>query len=55
MIMNQLQVTLVLDKDMLQKVDNYHIYRSQEEESGRPVIDSLYIQRRTIYNNPPKN
>ena len=52
--MPHLRLTLALDKDMLLKVKGYYIYRSQEEEGGRPVFDGLYIQRETINENPPE-
>jgi hypothetical protein len=39
--MNRLNCTLVIDKDILHKVENYYIYRSQEEEKGRPIIDGV--------------
>ncbi len=53
--MNRFHCTLILDKDMLHKVENYYIYRSQEEERGRPIIDGVYVQRETIDINPPEN
>jgi len=52
--MNQLRLTLFLDKEMLSKVGGYYIYRSQEREVGRPIVDGVYIQREAVGENPPK-
>ena len=51
--MTRLQLTLPLDNDMLHKVGGYYIYRSQEEERSRPIVDGVYIQREAIDSNPP--
>ncbi len=48
-----MDLTLVLDRTMLQKVIGYYIYRSEEVEEGRPVVDGLYIQRQIAGNPPP--
>ena len=53
--MKQLRLNLVLDREMLQKVIGYYMYRSQEEERDRPTVDGVYIQRETIGENPPEN
>lgn len=53
--MEKLQLTLILDREMLRKVTGYYIYRSQEEEKDSPIVDGVYIQRETIGENPPKN
>jgi len=45
---------LVLDEDMLSRVNNYDIYRSQEQEDDRPIIDGDYIQRNELGNRPPE-
>ena len=52
--MEKLRSTIVLDTDYLHRVENYYIYRSQEEERGRPIVDGVYIQRETIGENPPE-
>jgi len=52
--MKQLRFTLVRDKDMLRESTKYYLYRSQEEERGRPIVDGVYIQQETIDENPPE-
>jgi len=44
-----------LDKDMLPKLIGYYLYRSEEQEYGRPVIDGVCIQRGKIGEEPPDN
>ncbi|MDP1808209.1 MAG: hypothetical protein Q8L35_01580 [Actinomycetota bacterium] len=51
--MEQLRVSISLDRAMLGKVGGYYLYRSQEEQSGRPIIDGVYVQRETIGDVPP--
>jgi hypothetical protein len=53
--MEQLHVNLVLDREMLGKVITYYVYRSQEMEGARPIIDGVYIQRGTVGANPPEH
>lgn len=53
--MEHLHVNLVLDKEMLSKVSSYYIYRSQEMEGSRPIIDGVYIQYRTVGATPPEH
>ncbi len=50
----QLQSRVRLDHEMLRKVSGYYIYRSDEEEDGRPIIDGVYIQRGAVDGNPPE-
>jgi hypothetical protein len=38
---------------MLEKVQGYYIYRSEELSGNRPIIDGLYIQRDELMNDPP--
>ena len=52
--MNRIRANLRLDSEMLKKVPTYYIYRSQEEERGRPIVDGVYIQRETIGVDPPE-
>ncbi len=53
--MNQFSTNLVLDKDMLPMLISYYLYRSEEQEHGRPVIDGVCIQRGKIGEEPPDN
>jgi hypothetical protein len=46
--------TLKLDEELLKKVTTYYIYRSEEHNGPRPVVDGVYIQRPTIGAEPPK-
>jgi len=39
---------------MEEKVTGYHIYRSKEEENGRPIVDGVYLQRRKVGEMPPE-
>ena len=40
----QTTFVLVLDRRASARLDNYNLYRSEEEEGGRPIIDGLSIQ-----------
>jgi hypothetical protein len=40
----QATFVLILDRRASARLDNYNLYRSEEEEGGRPIIDGLYIQ-----------
>jgi hypothetical protein len=53
--MKQLRFNFKLDDEMLNKLPTYYLYRSQEQERGRPIIDGVYIQRETLGLNPPKD
>ena len=50
--MEKLELTLLLDKDY--DLLRYYLYRSREEENGRPIVDGVYIQRDTVGENPPE-
>ena len=49
-----LQLTMIVDRSMLTKVEGYYVYRSQEVENDRPVVDGLYVQRQAIGDEPPE-
>ncbi len=49
----RVDLTLVLDRTMLEKVAGYFIYRSAEMEEGRPIVDGLYMQRQVVGSPPP--
>jgi hypothetical protein len=53
--MNHLRLNLILDREMLPKVISYYIYRSQEQDKGRPIVDGVYIQRESMGRRPPEN
>jgi len=44
--------TLVLDEDASAKLSGYDLYRSEETNRERPVIDGLYIQRGYLKGTP---
>lgn len=46
--------TLRLDDELLKKVTTYYIYRSEQYEGTRPVVDGIYIQRSAIGAEAPK-
>jgi hypothetical protein len=52
--MNEHRYGLLLDREMLPKVNNYYIYRSEEQENNRPIIDGVYIQSNELSQKPPK-
>jgi hypothetical protein len=45
--------TLKLDTELVKKVSTYYIYRSEEYEGNRPVVDGVYIQRHALGSEPP--
>jgi hypothetical protein len=49
----RLRLSLKLDKEQTNKMPTSYLYRSEEHEGGRPIIDGLYVQRRTIGTKPP--
>jgi len=51
--MRQFELTVTLDKDMLPKLIGYYLYRSEEFEGKRPIVDGLYVQRDSIGPYPP--
>ena len=50
----QLRFNLKLDNEHI-KLPTYYLYRSEEYEGNRPIIDGVYIQRGTLGPNPPKD
>jgi len=52
--MNQLALTLFINKNMQRKVPGYYIYRSWEKKNGRPIIDGVYMQKREFGKTPPE-
>jgi hypothetical protein len=52
--MRKAAFTLKLDLELQKKVSAYYIYRSEEYEGKRPVIDGVYIQRHAIGSEPPE-
>jgi hypothetical protein len=50
----QLRFTLKLDSDKTDKMIAYYLYRSEEFNGDRPIIDGVYVQRSTIGPTPPE-
>jgi hypothetical protein len=50
----QKSFTLKLDDELLKKVTTYYIYRSEEYQGTRPVVDGVYIQRHAIGTEAPR-
>ena len=50
---DRVDLTLVLDRTMLEKVAGCFIYRSEAMEEGRPVVDGVYLQRQVVGSPPP--
>ena len=48
-----MELTMILDVTMLEKVAGYCVYRSEEIEGDRPIADGLYIQRQVLGTPPP--
>ena len=51
--MKELHFNLKLDDENTSKMPTYYLYRSEEQEGGRPIVDGVYIQRQTLGPNPP--
>ncbi len=49
-----MDLRLVLDRKESEKLARYYIYRSEEMEEGRPVVDGLYVQRQVVGRPPPE-
>ena len=52
--MKQLRFNLKLDDEESSKIPTYYLYRSEEQQGGRPIVDGVYIQRNTLGPQPPK-
>ena len=50
-----LELTMRLDHTQLEKVKGYYVYRSDENEGDRPVVDGLYVQRQAIGDRAPES
>lgn len=50
-----LKLTMRLDHTQLEKVKGYYVYRTEEAEGDRPVVDGLYIQRQAIEDQAPES
>jgi hypothetical protein len=50
-----LELTMRLDHTQLEKVKGYYVYRSEESEGDRPVVDGLYVQRQAIGDRAPES
>ena len=53
--MQRLRLNMILDREQLGKVIGYYMYRSQEMELNRPIIDGVYIQRKQLGETPPES
>ena len=51
--MKELHFNLKLDDENTSKMPTYYLYRSEEQEGGRPIVDGVYIQRQTLGPNLP--
>jgi hypothetical protein len=47
-----MELVMELDRTMLEKVDGYYVYRSQETQDERPVVDGLYLRRSAVGGDP---
>ena len=52
--MTHLDANLSLDTEILENLPTYYLYRSREERGDRPIVDGVYLQRKTLGVNPPK-
>ena len=52
--MKQLRFILRLDRENTGKMPAYYLYRSDESNGGRPIIDGVYIQRNAVGPTPPE-
>lgn len=52
--MKQFRATLKLDKELLAKTSTYYIYRSEEKNGPRPIVDGVYMQRDALGAEPPE-
>jgi hypothetical protein len=50
-----LKLTVRLDYTQLEKVKGYYVYRSEETEGDRPVVDGLYVQRQAVGDQAPES
>jgi hypothetical protein len=50
-----LKLTMRLDHTQLEKVKGYYVYRSEEMEGSRPVVDGLYVQRQAVGDHAPES
>jgi hypothetical protein len=50
-----LNLTMRLDQTQLEKVKGYYVYRSEETEGDRPVVDGLYVQRQAVADQAPES
>jgi hypothetical protein len=51
--MKQMRFNLKLDQEETSKMATYYLYRSEEQEGLRPIVDGVYIQRGTLGAEPP--
>jgi len=49
----QLRFLLKLDSNGTQKMPTYYLYRSEELNDGRPIVDGFYVQRSALGSTPP--
>ena len=49
-----MDLRMVLDRSMLERVRTYFIYRSEEVAGDSPIVDGLYVQRRALPDPPPE-
>ena len=51
--MKQLRFKLKLDQEETSKLATYYLYRSEEQEGFRPIVDGVYFQRGPVGSKPP--
>ena len=49
-----MELTMVLDHPMLEKVVGYLVYRGEEIDGDRPIVDGLYLRRGVVGSPPPE-
>ncbi len=50
----QLRFTLRLDSEKTDKMSSYYLYRSEEFQGDRPVVDGVYLQWNAVGSIPPE-